>query len=136
MNKVLSEIFPTGCSEKQRDEYVREAVKPYGNLFNWLKSSSEAAMIYKEMSALNLLESCYAYNGIESFYTENSWLEKGSYYAGYLSEYVELGGQKSELDNMLEIQTKYLTEKCKVVYAGCLEGVRYNAITECIWADE
>lgn len=133
MNRKLSEIFPHGCAEKQRDKLRSELYKQYGNgILNWKNWSAYAKQLDREMDALNMLESCFAYGGISNFYAQHEAWEycgKGSHYEHYLKAFEEVGGEKEEFDRMIEIQSCYLTEKCDVISAGYdCEGLSYNGI--------
>lgn len=134
MANKLSKIFPNGCTSRQRDNLIKEICSQYGNVGNWKKWSDSAKQLYEEMSALNMLESCFAYGGTSTFYDQHKawkYCGEGSHYDHYLADYIEVGGNKKEFDKMIEIQTKYLTEKCEIVYAGTDgEGLSYNGIRE------
>lgn len=132
MKRNLSAIFPNGCTREQRDKLINEIVDTYGTVVNWKKWSNTAKRLYEEMNALNMLESCFAYGGINGFYVQHEAWEycgKGSHYDHYLADYIEVGGNKEEFDKMISIQTEFLTEKCDIVYAGTdSDGLSYNGI--------
>ena len=135
MKRTLSAIFPNGSSKRERDELRRSWFEKYGNPYTgdgneW---SPTIRRLDSELSALSMLDSCFAYGGVEDFYAPHEPWEycgAGSHYDRYLERFLKLGGTKSEFDRAIAAQVKYY-DKCKVVYAGTDgEGVSYNAIVE------
>ena len=135
MKRVISSIFPNGSSRNERDALRRSWFEKYGNPFRdgsnvWPNTIWK---LDKQLSALSMLDSCFAYGGIEQFYKYHKPWEycgEGSHYDHYLKEYMDTGGTKREFDKMIECQKKYY-KKCKVVFAGYDgEGLGYNAIIE------
>ena len=128
----LSSVFPYGCTKENREELQAELFKLNGNYSHWGKWSDSAKQLDKEMSALGMLESCYAYGGISTFYTYHEPWEycgEGSHYEHYLEKFEKVGGTKEEFDKMIDIQSRYLTEKCKIISAGYdSDGISYNSI--------
>lgn len=134
------EIFPNGCSRKQRNALRESWFKNYGNPHTegavW---NNEIKQLDKMDSALDMLDSLFAYRPFwkTEFYRKGSAERLGaewrisSYYDYFLAHYVKVGGQKEDFDKMLKIQFQYL-QKCTVktnVYTD-YEGASYNAINE------
>lgn len=135
MKRTLSAIFPNGSSREMRDNLRKSWFEKYGNPYLegievWNKTLWK---LERQLSALSMLDSCFAYGGIELFYEYHKPWEycgEGSHYDHYLKNYIDFGGTKREFDKAIECQKKYY-ERCKVVFAGYDgEGLRYNAIVE------
>lgn len=135
-NMTLSAIFPNGSSRDEREQLMKSWFKKYGNPYIEGKEVWNDVIwrIDSELSAMSMLDSCFAYGGVDKFYTTKSCCPAHyhqTYYEEYLENFIKLGGTKREFDKAIAAQKKYY-ERCKVVYAGTdSEGVSYNAIVEC-----
>lgn len=130
MKRTISSIFPNGSSSVARDELRTAWFEKYGDIRKWPPTIRK---LDSELSALSMLDSCFAYGGVKEFYTYHEPWEycgEGSHYDHYLKRYMEVGGTKREFDKAIECQKKYYS-KCKVVFAGYdNEGLGYNRIVE------
>ena len=128
--KGLSDYFPNGCSQDQRNEFVRKLMNSDDRCTAFHRWSTEEKCLDRQISALDMLDSCFAYHGFSRFYKKSSWQYK-SYYDEYLNDYIECGGNKEEFDKMLDIQKKHL-EKCMVLrnVHTDFEGCSYNSIQD------
>ena len=121
--KKMHEIFPSGCSSKQLDKLRDSWFEKYGNPYTEGADWSEVKHLDRMYDALDMLSSCYAYNGIPYFYDK--------YYDKYLEDYIKVGGNKEDFDKMLNIQCEHY-KRCSVksnVYTD-YEGCSYNSIVE------
>ena len=121
--KGFTKYFPNGASEKQRDNFRTSLCKGKPFYEAWQTFTVEEKCLEEQLSALSMLDSCFAYNGIAWFYDR--------YYDQYLEKYLKTGGNKKEFDKMLEVQKKHLA-RCFVkqnVYTDS-EGCSYNSIVD------
>jgi hypothetical protein len=126
----MHEIFPNGCSSKQLDKLRMSWFEKYGNPFLGNGDWSEVKLLESMYYALGMFSSCFAYGGVNGFFTEHGCMYKETYYQHYLNDYLEKGGTKEDFDKMLDIQKEHY-KKCSVKYAGTdFEGCSYNAIIE------
>ena len=129
--KGFSDYFPNGASQKQRDNFLKGLYKGKP-LFEVYKTfTKRERCLYEQLSALDMLDSCFAYGGVSDFYVKKSYNHDKSYYETYLADYLKVGGKKEEFDKMLEVQKKHLA-RCFVkqnVYTDS-EGCSYNSIVD------
>ena len=129
--KGLSYYFPNGASQKQRENFRKDLMKDRRLDIAYSEWTIEERCLDEELSALSMLDSCFAYGGVDDFYRPQSYKGGRTYYETYLADYIKEGGTKKEFDKMLEIQKKHL-ERCSVkhnVYVDC-EGCMYNSIVD------
>ena len=130
--KGLSDYFPNGASSKQRNEFLREhLMKGRARCDAYSEWTVEEKCLDEELSMLDMLDSCFAYDGVSKFYRPKCYGNGKSYYEEYLANYIKEGGSKEEFDKMLEIQKKHL-ERCFVkhnVYTDS-EGCSCNSIVD------
>ena len=127
--KGLSKVFPNGCSDKQRKEFRDKVLGDKTSSDFYREATDEERCMEEELSMLDMLSSCFAYGGVDSFF--HTWSFIDSYYNDYLKDYLKEGGSKKEFDKMIEIQRKHY-ERCSViknVYTDS-EGCTYNSIRE------
>ena len=130
--KKFLKKYPHGISPNERDTIRDSFFTYFGNPFlssaKWPESVSLLETLF---NAYNMLESCFAYNGIQQFYKEQAPWRKDtrSYYEQYKSTFVKKGGTETDFDTAIENQKAYLSN-CSVVYnVACDgEGNCYNAI--------
>ena len=130
--KCLSDYFPNGASEQQRENFRKGLLKGECLSDAYQKWTVEEKCLDEQLSALSMLDSCFAYGGVSEFYVQKSYNHNESYYDSYLRDYLKAGGSKEEFDKMLEIQKKHF-EHCSVkhcVYTD-YEGCTYNSIVDC-----
>ena len=134
---TLSTIFPNGSSRDQRDELRNSWFKKYGNPYIEGKEvwSDVIWRIDSELSAMSMLDSCFAYGGVDRFYTTKSCCPAHAhqtYYEEYLEDFIKLGGTKREFDAAINAQKKYYS-RCRVIHNTYIdsEGCSYNSIVEC-----
>ena len=129
--KCLSDYFPNGASEKQRENFRKGLMKGECLSDAYQKWTVEEKCLDEQLSALSMLDSCFAYGGVSEFYIQKSYNHNESYYDSYLRDYLKAGGTKEEFDKMLEIQKKHF-EHCSVrhsVYTDS-EGCTYNSVVD------
>lgn len=130
--KCLSDYFPNGASEQQRENFRKGLLKGECLSDAYQKWTVEEKCLDEQLSALSMLDSCFAYGGVSEFYVQKSYNHDESYYDSYLSDYLKAGGLKKEFDKMLEIQKKHLS-RCSVKHNTYTdgEGCSYNSIIDC-----
>lgn len=129
--KGLSDYFPNGASEAQRENFMKGLLKGkplYEAYKDW---TVEEQCLDEQLTTLSMLDSCFAYGGVSKFYEKQTYNNCRSYYDEYLARYLEKGGSKEEYDKMLEIQKKHF-EHCSVKYNVFTdgEGCTYNSIVD------
>lgn len=129
--KVLSDYFPNGASEAQRNNFRKGLLKGECLSDAYQKWTVEEKCLDEELNMLSMLDSCFAYGGVSEFYRAKSYNNNKSYYDSYLKNYLEAGGSKEEFDKMLEIQKKHF-EHCSIkhnVFTDS-EGCTYNSVVD------
>jgi len=129
--KCFTDYFPNGASEAQRENFRKGLLKGECLSDAYQKWTVEEKCLDEQLSALSMLDSCFAYGGVSDFYRKKGYNNCESYYDSYLRDYIKVGGTKEEFDKMLEVQKKHL-EHCFVkrnVYTD-FEGCSYNSIVD------
>lgn len=126
--------YPNGVSRVSRDIIRQNFFTKYGNPYlSEAKWPQNVSILDKAFSALNMLESCFAYNGISRFYEkQNSWQkDQRSYYEQYKENFLNAGGIETDYNTIIEIHKNYLNH-CNIAYGveKDNEGNYYNAIVE------
>lgn len=129
--KGLSDFFPNGASSKQRDNFRKGLMKNRRLDIAYREWTVEEKCLDSELSALSMLDSCFAYGGVDGFFKPKGYGDNEVYYDTYLKRYLKEGGSKKEFDKMLEIQKKHL-ERCSVKWCTYTdsEGCSYNSIVD------
>ena len=129
--KYLSDYFPNGASHKQRENFRKGLMKGECLSDVYQKWTVEEKCLDEELSMLDMLDSCFAYDGVSKFYRPKCYGNGKSYYEEYLANYIKKGGSKEEFDKMLEIQKKHL-KRCSIKYNVYtdFEGCSYNSIVD------
>lgn len=130
--KCLSDYFPNGASQNQRDNFRKGLLKNQSLPDAYRNWTVEEKCLDEELSMLDMLDSCFAYGGVSKFYQKQSYNCCRSYYDEFLKRYIDEGGSKEEFDKMIEIQKKHF-EHCFVNYNvhTDFEGCSYNSIVDC-----
>ena len=115
--KAYPEGAPANVRRRIRKGFFETYGNPYLSRAKWPKAIET---LDAGFSAIDMLESCFAYYETQTFYSR--------YYDQYKEQYLAAGGEKEGYDELIKTQAAYL-EGCKPVPAGSdTEGNVYNAI--------
>ena len=131
--KTFLKKYPNGISAQERDAIHKSFFTTYGNPYlSSAKWPTSVVVLDTLFDAYSMLESCFAYDGIQQFYKEQPYWRNDtrSYYEQYKDRFMKKGGNQTDFDNAIENQKNFLSTHCSVVYGVGIdgEGNSYNAI--------